>query len=78
MKGSDDYKASLRDGRQVFYRGEPVDDVTSHPATGRGVSTIADLYEDQLRPETQDILTYQRDDGARVTASYFLPRPRRI
>lgn len=74
LKGAEDYLASVRDGRQVYYQGELIDDVTTHPATGRGVETIADVFEDQLRPETRDLLTYTRDDGSRVTASYFLPR----
>jgi 4-hydroxyphenylacetate 3-monooxygenase len=42
--------------------------------TGPGIATIADIFEDQLRPETQDLLTYVRPDGARATASYFVPR----
>ncbi len=74
LKTSEDYVESMRDGRQVFYQGEPVDDVTTHPATARGISTIADLFEDQHKPETQDMVTYVRDDGERVTASYFVPR----
>ena len=74
VKGAEEYLDSVRDGRQVFYQGELVEDVTTHPATGRGVTTIADIFEDQVRPETRDLMTYVRDDGARVTASYFLPK----
>jgi aromatic ring hydroxylase len=32
LRTADEYRASLRDGRRVFYRGEPVEDVTQHPA----------------------------------------------
>ena len=67
------YRESMRDGRQVYYRGDLIEDVMTHPATGGGAETIADLYEDQVRPGTQDLLTYVRDDGARATASYFVP-----
>ena len=74
VKGAEEYLASLRDGRQVYYQGELIEDVATHPATGRGVDTIADIFEDQRRPESRDLLTYTRDDGARVTASYFVPR----
>ena len=74
LKDAEAYKASLRDGRQVFYAGEPIDDVTTHPAMAGGIEMIADLFQDQLRPETQNLLTYIREDGQRVTASYFLPR----
>lgn len=74
VRGADDYRRSMRDGRRVYYRGALIEDVVTHPATGGGAETIADLFEDQLRPDTQKLLTYKREDGARVTASYFLPR----
>lgn len=75
LKGAADYLESVRDDRHVVYKGERID-VTTHPATAGGIQTIADIFEDQLRPETRDVLTYVRDDGARVTASYFVPRTR--
>src|SRR6516162_8075980 len=31
LRTAEQYRASLRDGRRVFYRGQRVDDVTSHP-----------------------------------------------
>lgn len=31
LRSVEEYRESLRDGRRVFYRGLPVDDVTSHP-----------------------------------------------
>jgi 4-hydroxyphenylacetate 3-monooxygenase len=74
LKDAEAYKESLRDGRKVFYAGDPIEDVTAHPATAGGINLIADLFQDQHRPETQNLLTYVREDGARVTASYFLPR----
>lgn len=74
VKSAEEYRASMRDGRRVYYKGELIEDVVTHPATGGGVETIAGLFEDQLRAETQNLLTYVRDDGARATASYFLPR----
>jgi|RhiMetdeSRZDD1v2_1073273.scaffolds.fasta_scaffold425062_1 4-hydroxyphenylacetate 3-monooxygenase len=74
LGGAAGYLASMRDGRQVYYKGELIDDVVEHPATAGGIATLADVFEDQLRPGTQDLLSYVREDGARVTASYFLPR----
>jgi len=74
LKGAEAYKDSMRDGRKVYYHGEQIEDVTTHEVTGGGIDTIADIFEDQLRPEYQDVLTYVRDDGERVTASYFVPR----
>jgi 4-hydroxyphenylacetate 3-monooxygenase len=70
------YKASLRDGRVVCHGGEIIDDVTAHHLTRAGVETLADLYEDQHREATRDLLTYVRDDGTRVTGAYMLTRTR--
>ncbi len=39
------YRESLKDGRQVFINGERVDDVTTHPAIQPMVDTMAKLYD---------------------------------
>src|SRR5207302_8291212 len=31
LRSPEEYRESLRDGRRVFYRGERVEDVTTHP-----------------------------------------------
>lgn len=68
------YKASLRDGRVVFSRGEAIEDVTRHPATAGGIETIAGLYDQQHDPKLEDTLTYKRDDGGRVGISFYVAR----
>ena len=35
LRSADDYRASLRDDRRVFFRGQPVEDVTTHPLLRR-------------------------------------------
>ena len=74
LKDGDAYLESLRDGREVIYKGERVDDVTTHMATAGGIRSIADLYDQQFDAEAQKVLTYVRDDGSRVTSSYLVPR----
>jgi 4-hydroxyphenylacetate 3-monooxygenase len=74
VRTGDEYLESLRDGRAVYYKGEQIEDVTEHPATAGGTRTIARLFDAQHAPESRDVLTYLRDDGARVTAAYMLPR----
>lgn len=74
LKNAEQYKQSLQDDREVYYKGERIDDVTTHFATSGGISEIAELYELQSDPHAQDVLTYVRDDAARVTASYLIPR----
>lgn len=37
VRSPDEYRESLRDGRRVYYRGQRIDDVTTHPATRSAV-----------------------------------------
>ena len=37
VKSAEEYRASMRDGRRVYYKGELIEDVVTHPATGGGV-----------------------------------------
>ncbi len=76
LKGGEEYRQSLRDGREVHYLGERVEDVTTHLATAGGIDEIAQLYDEQHSPEGEELLTYVREDGERVTASYLVPRTR--
>jgi 4-hydroxybutyryl-CoA dehydratase/vinylacetyl-CoA-Delta-isomerase len=41
LRTVEDYKASLRDGRTVYYRGQRVPDVTTHPVLGVAVEHAA-------------------------------------
>ena len=45
LMNADQYKASLQDGRAVFYRGQPVKDVTQHPVIGLAVEHAAIDYQ---------------------------------
>src|SRR4051812_2531575 len=74
LKTAEEYTKSLQDGREVYYKGERIDDVTEHFATSGGIREIADLYDLQFDEEARNALTYVREDGARVTASYLVPR----
>jgi 4-hydroxyphenylacetate 3-monooxygenase len=74
LRTGQQYVESLRDDRVVFYKGERVEDVTTHEATAGGIRQIADIYDLQFDPEAQNVLTYVRDDGTRVTSSYLIPR----
>ena len=41
LRSEQQYRESLRDGRRVFYRGEQVADVTSHPVFAHAVEHAA-------------------------------------
>jgi 4-hydroxyphenylacetate 3-monooxygenase len=74
LKTGDQYRESLRDGREVWYKGERIEDVTTHPATAGGIDLLAAGYDAQHDPETRDLLTFEREDGARVSKAWMVPR----
>jgi 4-hydroxyphenylacetate 3-monooxygenase len=70
-----DYLEGLRDNREVWLDGERVADVTRDPRLGRGVRSIAALYNLQLEPCRLDEMTYvSPTSGDRVGLSHIQPR----
>ncbi|WP_020660813.1 4-hydroxyphenylacetate 3-hydroxylase N-terminal domain-containing protein [Amycolatopsis benzoatilytica] len=59
----DEYLESLRDGREIYFRGERVDDVTTHPAFRNSARSIAQLYDALHDPAMQGTLTVPTDTG---------------
>jgi 4-hydroxyphenylacetate 3-monooxygenase len=65
----------LRDDREVWIDGERVKDVTRDPRLGRGVRSVAELYDLQLDPCRIDQMTYvSPTSGERVGLSHIEPR----
>lgn len=57
----------------IWYRGEPVADVTRHPAFRGGVSTLAALYDVQWR--RADVSLYDSpSSGRKVGRSFMMPK----
>ena len=50
LRTGEEYKESLRDGREVWYHGERVEDVTTHPAMKAGIDFQARIYDAQHDP----------------------------
>ncbi len=61
-RSGDDYVRGLRDSRTVLLNGERVADVTTHPAFGAGVRTVAQLYDLAHDPAGQPL----KDSRARA------------
>jgi 4-hydroxyphenylacetate 3-monooxygenase len=59
-----EYMESLRDGREVYFNGERVTDITAHPAFRNSVRSIARLYDALHDPKTRDSLTCPTDTGS--------------
>jgi 4-hydroxyphenylacetate 3-monooxygenase len=59
----------------IWYRGEQVQDVTTHPALQGGVHTLARLYD--LQWEKADVALYDSPTtGNKVARSFMMPRTR--
>ena len=57
----------------IWYHGEQVKDVTTHPALKGGVHTLARLYD--LQWEQQDITLYDSPtSGRKVARSFMMPK----
>ena len=72
MLDGERYLDSLRDGREIWYDGERVDDVTSHGGFRRSASEVARLYDALHSPDTRSRLTTVDRFGHR-THAFFSP-----
>src|SRR5271156_631028 len=73
LRTAEQYKDSLRDGRAVFFRGEKVADVTTHPVIGIAVEHAAIDYRMAHDPRYRDLAVIK--DGADVYSRYYqIPR----
>jgi 4-hydroxyphenylacetate 3-monooxygenase len=69
-----EYLESLRDGREVWYDGERVADVTAHPAFRGSARSIAHLYDMTHDECTRETLTHvSPETGTRVGRGYQIP-----
>lgn len=58
-----EYLESIRDGRTVYFMGERVKDVTTHPAFRNSARSIARMYDALHDPALKDVLTCETDTG---------------
>jgi len=67
LADGESYLESLRDGREVWYRGERLADVTTHPSFAGTAGVIASIYD---AVERDDELSFRSECGARALATY--------
>jgi 4-hydroxyphenylacetate 3-monooxygenase len=65
-----EFLESVRHGREVYFDGERVKDLTTHPAFRNSARSIARLYDALHDPKTKDVLTTTTDAGG-YTHKYF-------
>jgi 4-hydroxyphenylacetate 3-monooxygenase len=67
-----DFLESLRDGREIWFHGERVKDVTTHPAFRNSAKSVSRLYDALHHPDTKDALTTIDRFGI-TTHKFFAP-----
>lgn len=63
LRRSEEYKASLGDGRAVFHRGERVEDVANHPHLKLAVEHTAIDCRIAEEPEYRELATVELPGG---------------
>jgi 4-hydroxyphenylacetate 3-monooxygenase oxygenase component len=66
----------LRDGREVWYDGRRVADVTTFPPFAAAIRSMAMLYDLQHAPEHREILTVDSPELGRIGRAFEMPRSR--
>ncbi|MSQ47076.1 MAG: gamma-aminobutyrate dehydratase [Deltaproteobacteria bacterium] len=75
LRTPEQYKASLKDGREVYYRGELVQDVTTHPIIGIAVDHACIDYQMSEDPRYRDLAVMVDPQTQEPYSRYFhLPR----
>ena len=74
IRTGEEYRASIRDGREVWIEGERVEDVTTHPAFRPIVDVRARIYDMAHDEATRDVMSYvDADTGERCPIGPKLP-----
>ena len=72
IRTGEQYRESLRDGREVWIQGEKIKDVTKHPQLNPVIDIRAKIYDMQHETRSRDIMTYE-EDGERYAIGLGLP-----
>jgi 4-hydroxyphenylacetate 3-monooxygenase len=73
IRTGDEYRDSIRDGREVFMNGEKVPDVTTHPMFKPLVDIRARIYDMQHEAATASKMVYHDDGGEPYSIGLKLP-----
>jgi aromatic ring hydroxylase len=65
IRTGDEYRESIRDGREVWIDGERVQDIPSHPAFKPIVDAWARIYDLAHEDATPDVMSYVNDEDRR-------------
>jgi anthranilate 3-monooxygenase (FAD)/4-hydroxyphenylacetate 3-monooxygenase len=75
VRNGQQYIEGLRDGREVWYGGERVEDVTVFPEFKTSIESMATLYDMQHDPAYRDVLVAESSDFAEpIGRAFEIPR----
>ena len=74
MRTVEEYRASLRDGRLVYYEGQRVQDVTAHPVLRVAVDHAALDYEMAADPRYRSLAVVPRPGGGEMSRYFAFPK----
>ena len=78
LRTGDEYRESIRDGREVWMNGERIADVTTHPAFKPLVDVRARIYDMAHDPDTRATMTYVDEESGELSAiALKLPHTRK-
>ncbi|HYL80135.1 MAG TPA: 4-hydroxyphenylacetate 3-hydroxylase N-terminal domain-containing protein, partial [Candidatus Acidoferrum sp.] len=71
LRTAEEYVASLRDGRTVFYKGERIPDVTAHPVIQVAIDHASIDYRMAEDPRWKDLAAVKEDETGQVISRYY-------
>ena len=75
LRTGEQYLNGLKgDGRQIWYDGRQIEDVTTEPGLRDTALTVAQYYDFQNTPGLEELMTYETPDGDRAHLSFIEPR----
>ena len=75
LRTPEEYKESIRDGRNLYYRGQRVEDPTEHPALKLAVDHACIDFAMSHDPQYRDLATvFDPDIGEHISRYYYAPR----
>ena len=74
LRTPEQYKEALKDGREVYYRGELVPDVTTHPIIGIAVDHACIDYQMAEDPRYRDLAVIKDPSIGDYSRYFYIPR----
>lgn len=71
LKSFSQHCESLRDGREIYFSGERIEDVTTHPILSVAMAHAAIDYQLAEDPQYQDLTIYEDPDNGEIYSRYY-------